>query len=354
MNNKKSVKKRVIILTLVVILSFFAMYMFSSQVKTEGIGQFNDLDLGSNTHSYAIAVRKSAPAVVSIQTTKSGTSYQSLGSGVIVDKKGHILTNNHVIEATKEIQVMLADGRRATASIIGADPDTDLAVLKIELANLPVINFGSSSKLQVGDIVLAIGNPLGLNTSVTQGIVSAIGSFKNISNAPQEFGELLDKIIQTDAAINLGNSGGALTDATGKLVGINTALIANLVGGNGIGFAIPIDPAKAIMKELIANGKITRAWLGAQLSELPYETKLKLDYQEPNGIYVQDTIRNSPARKAGILPGDIITKINNVKTEDILSTIRLISSLAPEKSYDLEVFRQGQIAVLPVTMIERP
>lgn len=316
--------------------------------------QFNDLYLAASSQSFAIAVRKSAPAVVSIQTTKSDTSQGSLGSGVIVDKNGHILTNNHVIKNTKEILVKLPDGRRASAEIIGTDPETDLAVLKIQLPNLPVVKLGASSQIQVGDIVLVIGNPLGLSTAVTQGIVSAVGSFQDISNAPQEFGELLDKVIQTDAAINLGNSGGALVDASGNVIGISTAILSHITGGQGIGFAIPIDTAKDIMAQLIAKGQISRGWLGAQLSELPYETRLKLNYQEHNGIYVQNTIRNSPARKAGILPGDIITKVNHVKTQDILSTIRLISSLSPDKTYDLEIFRQGEKTVYQVTLLERP
>ena len=354
MIRKKSPIKKIILTGVVSIMAIATAYFYSSFGKTAGIEQFNDLYLGSNQSSFAIAVRKSAPSVVSIQTTKSERSQQSLGSGVIIDKNGYILTNNHVIEGTQEIIVKLADGRRTEATVIGADPETDLAVLKIQQSNLPTVNLGISSKLQVGDVVLAIGNPLGLNTSVTQGIVSAIGSLQNISNASQEFGELLDTIIQTDAAINLGNSGGALIDASGNVIGISTAIVSNVTGVNGIGFAIPIDTAKDIMAQLIAKGHITRGWLGAQLSELPHETRLKLNYQDSNGIYVQDTIRNSPARKAGILPGDIITKVNNQKAQDILSTIRLISSLSPEKTYDLEIFRQGEKIIYPVTFLERP
>ncbi len=307
----------------------------------------------TKAESYATAVKRTAPAVVSIKTN-SGTSLpHGLGSGVIISADGFVLTNNHVIENSKDIVVQLADGRSSLAFIVGSDPQTDLAVLQIGLSDLPIGQFGTSATLQVGDIVLAIGNPFGLKTTVTQGIISATGPVEGI-NDPTDFGALLGDLIQTDAAINLGNSGGALIDTNGLIIGINTALLANITGSQGIGFAIPIDHAKEIISQLISKGTITRGWIGAQLTEIPQETRISLNFADQTGIYVQDTIRNSPAQRAGILPGDIITKIDNVQTYDINATIQRIATLQPENTYKLEVFRQGKTLIYPVTVAVRP
>jgi serine peptidase DegS len=355
MYKSKAKPKRVIIITMtILILALLAFLLYRHIQQPKNIDLLYNSDMATNSYSFAPAVQKSAPAVVSIQTTNASNNQKGLGSGVIIDNAGHILTNNHVIESAQQITVKLSDGRSSTANVIGIDPQTDLAVLKINLTDLPVIPIGNSTRLQVGDVVLAIGNPYGLSNTVTQGIISALGSIQEISNAPQEFGELLENLIQTDAAINLGNSGGALVDARGHIIGISTAIVSSITGSQGIGFAIPIDTAKEIMTELIAKGSITRAWLGAQLSEIPTETRQHLRYQDQNGIYIQDTIRNSPAQKAGILPGDILTKVNNVETKDILNTLRLISMLTPDNTYDLEIFRSGEKLVYPVEVIERP
>lgn len=320
--------RNIIVITIAIIMLIYAGYVATAKQP-----------LSSETISYANAVKKSAPAVVSII---------GLGSGVIIDNQGHILTNKHVIDNAQQIIVKLTTGQTILAELVGSDPQTDLAVLRIQAANLPVITTGDSNKLQVGDIVLAIGNPYGLHNTVTQGIVSAIGVNQDI-----ELGQLIDNLIQTDAAINIGNSGGALIDVHGKIIGINTAIMANINGSQGIGFAIPIITAKQIAQQIITNGHVTRGWIGTQLSKLPSTTKQYLQYHGTNGIYVQDILRNSPAQISGILPGDIITKINNTAAIDILQSIRLISALTPNQTYDIEIFRNGKNIIYPVTVQQR-
>jgi len=346
MTTKMYASKKVIIMTFVVILAIALVLLLNYGFKDRTIPVPDDMYLAMAPNSYSTAIKKSAPAVVSIQTTKDTNAQQNLGSGVIVDTAGHILTNYHVIKDTQVIRVKLADGRKTTAQIIGVDSQTDLAVLQIKVPQLPVVYLGSSAQLQVGDVVLAIGNPLGLNNTVTQGIVSSLASL--------EYEGMLNNLIQTDAAINLGNSGGALIDTQGRMIGINTAIVSNIAGGQGIGFAIPSDLAKDIMGQLITHGKIIRGWLGTQLSDIPDETRQYLKFQQSTGIYVQDTIRNSPAQKAGILPGDIITRINNESTENVHAAISLISSLKPEQTYPLEIFRHGKKVVYNVVVKERP
>lgn len=334
--------------------------------------------------SYADAVGKAAPAVVSIQTTKEipielnpmmqdpffrfffgdqglgkdfpkGEQIQhGLGSGVIVDERGYVLTNNHVIMGANSVIVKLADGRSAEAKLIGTDNRTDLAVLKITLDKLPVIKMGNSSTLKVGDILLAIGNPFGLERTVTQGIVSATGSIRARSADQSTFGGLLDNLIQTDAAINPGNSGGALVDSNGELVGINMAIVSRSGGSQGIGFAIPIDLSKSIMKELIETGHIVRGWVGMYLDNISEDMRKSLNYKDKTGVYVQATINNSPAQKAGILPGDIITKINNTAIKDRDQAIQIVSTLKPGQSYSVEVFRRGNYATFSVTAVQVP
>ena len=339
--------------------------------------------------SYADAVDKAAPAVVSIQTTKhipierhpllqdpffrlrffgdpdffnevpqQEQLQRGLGSGVIINSRGYVLTNNHVIKGADSIAVKLSDNRIADAVIIGTDPQTDLAVLQINLGSLPVINLGSSARLRVGDVVLAIGNPFGFEKTVTQGIVSATGSLSSRTNmntsetiAPSI---MLDNLIQTDAAINPGNSGGALIDAYGNLIGINMAIISGSGGSHGIGFAIPIDTAKDVLTQLIHHGHMTRGWLGAYLSELTQELRKAANFSSNGGIYVQGTFNNSPAKKAGILAGDIIVKINNVATTTTRNAIRLVASLQPGKQYQLEIFRAGRLVQLAVVIAARP
>lgn len=269
-----------------------------------------------------------------------------LGSGVIVSDKGYILTNNHVIQDVDTISVTLPDGRKADAKIIGTDPDTDLAVLQINLDKLPNITMGSSEKLRVGDVVLAIGNPFGLDKTVTQGIISAL------ERTGAEIG-LMQNLLQTDAAINPGNSGGALIDANGRLIGINTAIVSGTGGYQGIGFAIPIDNALDIMNKLIKTGYISRGYLGVSLQNLTPEIREQIGYKEGEGAFVRAIVNNSPAQKAGLLPGDIITKVNNIVVNDNRQAMQIVSALTPGKSYALEIFRRGEHMTFTVVLGDR-
>lgn len=339
----------------------------------------------SSRLSYSDAVTKAAPAVVSIQTSKEipaelnplmqdpffrfffgdqglGQNFpqqeriqKGLGSGVIVDNRGYVVTNNHVIKDADKVHVKLSDGRTADAKIIGVDPNTDLAVLKINLKNLPAITLGTSSDLKVGDIALAIGNPFGLDRTVTQGIISATGSLSERSKDKSSvFSGYLDNLIQTDAAINPGNSGGALIDSNGEVIGINMAILTRSGGSQGIGFAIPIDLAKNIMNQLIETGHIVRGWIGIHLGDITEEVKKYLNYKSNDGVYVQATINNSPAQKAGILPGDIITKVDGKKIKNRDQTVRLVGDLKPNKAYPVEVFRRGETLNFSVLIKQRP
>jgi len=342
--------------------------------------------------SYANAVDKAAPGVVSIQTTQEiplsthpmfndplfkfffGDSFESdeyrslpqqkqmqqgLGSGVIIDKKGYVLTNNHVIKDATSITVKLSNGSTSEADVVGSDSRTDLAILKIKqkklLKNLPVMSLGNSDNLRVGDVVLAIGNPFGFDNTVTQGIISGLGSVSARSNEQQvSFGGWLDNLIQTDAAINPGNSGGALIDVYGNLIGINIAIISRSGGSQGIGFAIPINLAKDIMEQLIKTGHIIRGWLGTQLNDVTKELREYLGFNETYGVYVQAIVRNSPAQKAGILPGDIIVKINNIEIKTVNEAVKLVGSLQPNKSCTVEIFRKFKFLSFSVLVGQLP
>jgi serine protease DegQ len=354
MQTKIFTLNKVVYVTLFVLIISAVWFLYNHFIEPEPFKLQDDINIAhAQPGSFATAVKKAAPAVVNIHTTKSTPQQQGLGSGIIIDTHGHILTNYHVIESTQDITVQLPDGRTAAAKVIGTDPQTDIAVLKINLSEVPVAKLGTSATIQVGDVVLAIGNPLGLNSSVTQGIISALGAIKNLPDTTPEYSILAGNLIQTDAAINLGNSGGALIDVNGNVIGINTAIMSNPLASQGISFAIPIDTAKDVATHLINHGSVTRGWIGAQLTEISAETRQYLNYQDNQGVYVQDTLRNSPAQKAGILPGDIITKIDNVTTNDINATLRLISTLEPDRTYNLEVYRQGQSVVYPVTVAIR-
>ncbi len=340
--------------------------------------------MASNVVSYADAVELAAPAVVSIRTTKEIPIENPLlqepllryffgapqgnhlnqpgqnieppteimkgqGSGVIVDKKGYILTNNHVVKDVDQVIVTLADGRTVDGKVIGGDPSTDLAVLKIELKDLPIINMGSSEKLRVGDVVLAIGNPFGFDRTVTQGIVSAT------ERSGSSIG-VLSNLIQTDAAISPGNSGGALIDAYGNLVGINTAIFTNTatMTNFGIGFAIPIDPATEIMQKLIEGKPIIRGYLGVVMAPaLSKEIRTLIKYEKGDGVYVQAVVRGGPAQMAGLLPGDVIIKINEVSVNDQRTVLQTVADLTPGQTYPIEIFRNGDIMNFIVTPSER-
>ena len=324
--------------------------------------------------SYSEAARLAMPAVVNIFTSKQvklpqhpfmndplfrhffggdvrgqGQSRRasSLGSGVIVSNQGYVLTNFHVIESADEIEVLLSDNRKASAKIVGGDPETDLAVIKIDLPNVPTIVFGRPEAASVGDVVLAIGNPYGVGQTVTLGIVSALGrSQLGIST--------FENFIQTDAAINPGNSGGALVDAQGRLLGINTAIYSRSGGSAGIGFAIPANMARQVMDQIIANGTVTRGFIGIEPQEITPELAESFKLPKDQGVLIAGVVRNGPADKAGIKPGDVLIEVEGAAVRDAAGMLNLIAQLTPGSSSRLKLVRQGQSVELAVTVGKRP
>ena len=270
----------------------------------------------------------------------------NLGSGVILNTDGYIVTNAHVIKAADEILITLSDGRQTIADVIGVDAETDLAVLKIELKNLPAITLGDSNHLHVGDVVLAIGNPYDIGQTVTQGIISATGRKRLGITTFEDF-------IQTDADINPGNSGGALISATGQLIGINTAIASNSGGSQGIGFAIPINQVVNVMQALIEHGHVVRGWLGIEAQIVPQYIVEAANLQY-NGVLVAGVLQRSPAAKAGIMPGDILTEINGEPLLDPQQAIQMISRFRPGKRIDIIVLRGWQEMMLQATISQRP
>ncbi len=270
-----------------------------------------------------------------------------LGSGVIVDPSGYILTNNHVIRGADEIKVTLLDKREFKGKVIGTDPKTDLAVVKIDAKDLPYIELGDSDKLKVGELVIAIGNPYGLSQTVTMGIVSATGR-ANVGIADYE------DFIQTDAAINPGNSGGALVNARGELVGINTAIFSTTGGYQGIGFAIPSNMAKAVMEQLIKNKKVIRGWLGVSIQALTPDMKKHFGLKEDRGVVINQIFENSPAEKAGLKEEDIILQYNGKDITDPTQLRNLVANTPPGKEVELKVFRDGKVFSVKVTIEELP
>lgn len=271
----------------------------------------------------------------------------SLGSGVIVSPEGYILTNHHVVEAANEIQVALMDGRKAEARVIGSDPESDLAVLKIELHNLPTITFGDSEKARVGDIVLAIGNPFGVGQTVTMGIIGALGRSRVGINTYENF-------IQTDAAINPGNSGGALTDTAGNLIGINTAIYSRSGGSLGIGFAIPAYVAKQVMQQIIETGSVTRGWLGVSMQDVTPELAESLNLRNTSGTLIAGVLKNGPADDAGIKPGDVLVAVNNNPVANASEMLNMVAALPPGKAAMLSIFRNGTQLDIQVKIGKRP
>ena len=271
----------------------------------------------------------------------------SLGSGVIISKQGYILTNFHVIEAADEIEVLLSDKRRAVAKVVGGDPESDLAVIKIDLTNIPSIEFGRPESAQVGDVVLAIGNPYGVGQTVTQGIVSALGrSQLGIST--------FENYIQTDAAINPGNSGGALVDSAGRLLGINTAIYSRSGGSAGIGFAIPANMARQVMDQIIATGAVTRGFIGIEPQEITAELAESFKLPRDQGVLVAGVVRGGPADKAGIKPGDVLIEVAGAPVRDAGGMLNLIAQLTPGDNARLKMVRQGQPTEVTVTIGKRP
>jgi serine peptidase DegS len=317
--------------------------------------------------SYAAAVARAAPAVVNVYTDRLVTERlapslgelfgeylpryrqrieRTLGSGVIVDQAGHIVTNHHVIANADTIRVQLQDGRVADAHIVGSDPDTDLAVLKINLQHLPVAPLGRSDQLRVGDVVLAIGNPLGLSQTVTHGIVSAV-SRSQLGIAP------LEDFIQTDAAINRGNSGGALVDASGDLVGINTAMVAKSLGVEGIGFAIPVNMVRGVMSDIIAHGRVIRGWMGIVPEDLSDEQAQQLGLAQ-GGVVVANLYVGSPAQEAGLRPGDLLTSIDGITPASAQDALGHIALHKPGSLITLRGLRGRRPFELRVHVGERP
>ena len=269
----------------------------------------------------------------------------ALGSGVIVSENGYILTNNHVVKGAEEIKVVLSDKREFKGKIVGTDPRTDLAVVKINAKDLPAAKLGDSAKLKTGDIVLAVGTPFGLNQSITMGIVSAVGR-SNVGIAD------LEDFIQTDAAINPGNSGGALVNTNGEVVGINTAIFSTSGGYMGIGFAIPSDMAKTVMESIIKHGKVIRGWLGVSIQNVTPELAKSLGLKEPTGALVADVMKDSPAEKAGIKRGDVILSLNGKSVEDSTGLRNMVSAASPGTTLKLDLVREGKQLSLSATLGE--
>lgn len=275
-------------------------------------------------------------------------SSSSLGSGVIVSPDGYILTNQHVVEAADQIEVALSDGRKASAHVIGSDPETDLAVIKVDLpGKLAAITFAHADQARIGDVVLAIGNPFGVGETVTMGIVSALKRDHLGLNTFENF-------IQTDAAINPGNSGGALVDTDGNLIGINSAIYSPNGGSLGIGFAIPVSTAKKTMEQIIQHGSVTRGWIGAGVQELTPELAASFKLSETKGLLITEVVKNSPAEKSGIRPGDILVSIDAKPISDWSTMLDTIANTAPGKIIAVDVTRDGTRQSLQIKVGKRP
>ncbi len=270
-----------------------------------------------------------------------------LGSGVIISPEGYILTNNHVIEGADEIEVQLADSRSARAKVIGTDPESDLAILRIDLDRLPVITLGNSDSLQVGDVVLAIGNPFGVGQTVTSGIVSALGRNQLGINTFENF-------IQTDAAINPGNSGGALVDVNGQLMGINTAIYSRSGGSMGIGFAIPVSTAKLVLESIVRDGVVRRGWIGVEPADLSPELTETFGVKARRGVLITGVLQNGPAAQAGIRPGDVIVDVAGKDIGNVQELLSSVAALKPGEPADFKVQRRDQSIEVRVTPGLRP
>ncbi|HIC7209215.1 S1C family serine protease [Burkholderia stabilis] len=326
------------------------------------------------TTSYAEAAQKAMPAVVNVFSSKDGSlppdprakdplfryffgdrnarkqqdePAANLGSGVIVSPEGYILTNQHVVDGADQIEVALADGRTATAKVIGSDPETDLAVLKINMTNLPTITLGRSDQSRVGDVVLAIGNPFGVGQTVTMGIISALGRNHLGINTFENF-------IQTDAPINPGNSGGALVDVNGNLLGINTAIYSRSGGSLGIGFAIPVSTARTVLESIITSGSVTRGWIGVEPQDVTPEIAESFGLQQKSGAIVAGVLQGGPADKAGIKPGDILVAVNGEEITDTTKLLNVVAQIKPGTPTKVHVVRKGKEFDVSVVIGKRP
>ena len=331
------------------------------------------LDRAGGPVSYADAVQRAAPSVVNVFASKitrenphpllrdpmfkrffgeqaGRPRYRrenSLGSGVIVDANGYILTNNHVIEAASEIQVVLADGRAVPARVVGGDPETDIAVLQAAGGKLPLATLGASDNMQVGDVVMAIDNPFGVGQAVTMGIVSATG--RNQLGITD-----FENFIQTDAAINPGNSGGALINAVGEVIGINTAIFSNSGGSHGIGFAVPIQLARNVMAQIIEHGRVIRGWLGITGQNLTAELAESLGIEKRTGILVSGVLEGGPADQAGIKPGDLIIRLDRQAVSGSHDMLKTVATKTPGSPLSITLLRDGQELDQVAIVAERP
>ena len=318
--------------------------------------------------SFRTAAQRASAAVVSINTLKApeqhpqandpwfrfffgdqgnGPPQAGLGSGVIISADGYILTNNHVVEGADDIEVVLNDSRRTRAKVIGTDPESDLAILKVTLERLPAITLGNSDQLQVGDQVLAIGNPFGVGQTVTSGIVSALGRNQLGINTFENF-------IQTDAAINPGNSGGALVDVNGNLMGINTAIYSRSGGNMGIGFAIPISTAKLVLESIVKDGVVTRGWIGVEPAELSPELMETFGVKARRGVLITGVLQNGPAARSGIRPGDVIVEVGGRQITAVSELLSSVAALKPGTATKFRLQRQDDAVEVNVTPGVRP
>ncbi|MDR5868383.1 Do family serine endopeptidase [Halomonas koreensis] len=334
--------------------------------------QADPLDRGQGPVSYSAAVEKAAPAVVNIYSSRvverdahplmsdpffrqffgddqprRRRMLSSLGSGVIVSEDGYVLTNHHVIRGADQIQVALRDGRETLAEVVGTDPESDLAVLRIDLEDPPVIALADSRRVAIGDVSLAIGNPFGVGQTVTMGIISATGRSHLGLNAYEDF-------IQTDAAINPGNSGGALIDPQGALVGINTAIFSRSGGSQGIGFAIPANLARNILEEIVTRGRVVRGWLGVEAQELNPELAASFGLEAPGGVIISGVIPDGPADRAGLQPGDVLLEVDDRPILDPRQTMSDIAAVAPGTRLPVTVVRGGERLEVTLRVAERP
>jgi len=332
----------------------------STPVSTPAIASFSD------------AARKAMPSVVGIYTSKEMRQRSpiaddpllrryfpdlaerlprqratSLGSGVIVSPEGYILTNNHVIEGADDIQLVLADGRRVGARVRGTDPESDLAVLKADGDTFPAITFGALDRVQVGDFVLAIGNPFGFGSTVTLGIVSALGRNHLGINRFEDF-------IQTDAAINPGSSGGPLVDTAGNLIGINSIIYSQSGGSMGIGFAIPVSLARTVLEQIIKDGAVTRGWLGLEPQDLTAEVARTLALEHVSGVLIRGIVKDGPAERAGILVRDVVLEIDGKPTRDKEALLARIAELPPGSTATVKVWRERKLTGIDVIVGRRP
>ncbi|HKS56302.1 MAG TPA: trypsin-like peptidase domain-containing protein [Steroidobacteraceae bacterium] len=326
-------------------------------------------DAGDQRRSFSDAVRRAGPAVVNIYTARVVDASArpqggnpllqqhlpavrqrvegSLGSGVIVDSAGHIVTNFHVVQGADEIRVQLADGRVATPEIVGKDPDTDLAILRVPIKDPPVMAMGRSDELRAGDVVLAIGNPFGLSQTVTQGIVSATGRGRLGVTDFEDF-------IQTDAAINFGNSGGALINTDGELIGINTAVLAQNLGTDGISFAIPVNMVRGVMDQILAHGRVRRGWLGVQSEEVPRSTAAALGIDPPAALRISKVDPNGPAALVGLRADDLVTHLNGQPILNGQEALNRVAAMPPGSLLNIQARRGAQRLTFRATLEERP